>query len=163
MAVNKKPKRSKKNKPYVGETPKRQVAIRALPQKLNETEMRLLSEEPHRALGRAMLGSLSINDWYTLSFRIGVGLGIARMAYSDEVIQPFEDAKLGLNLLIDRQAQKVKLPGLELCQLFTTCLDAVDEMQKEITRETQIFVSRKVRYELKKLALEKWPGGPGNA
>ena len=143
MAGNKKP--AKKYNPNVriirqGKRP----SVKSLSEKLRDVEAFKICEPPHHSLNVLSTNKYTEYDWQTVTWRIRVGFVLADIAYAGEVT---ERMKTGYELcckMFERRAEEVLLTSDEFEDL-KACINAVDDMTMEITRETQIFAFKKSR------------------
>lgn len=74
-------------------------------------------------------------DWHNLGFRLKVGLEVAKECYSDENVGSFETC---MDLILKLKERALTSQGFttnsDEFEILTTGLEAVDEMQDQVTR-----------------------------
>lgn len=122
---------------------------------LSEEEHQKLIVPPRASLKNLKEGTQCADDWYIVTFRIRVGLMAAKREYSDEVCEVLEEA--------DRVTREMHAAyqindkynwscSVGQIQVLEQGLDLVDEIQRMSSRETLMFVTRKVYSEMRKFA-----------
>jgi hypothetical protein len=122
---------------------------------LSEEEHQNLIKPPKDCIEKYRKNEQDANDWYIVTFRIKLGLMVAKRDFTDEAIRVLEN---GLKVCMDCLAKYRENPkynwsvlSLDFISLYDA-IDLVEDIQRNTSRETLMFCTRKVYLEMIKFA-----------
>jgi hypothetical protein len=120
--------------------------------KINKELHEGIKQPPRTSLRRFREGIADATDWFNISFRIRVGIYLARAEYQQETVEDMTDAFMLCDTIYTRAKQDNGPDWTitpEEIDYIESALDAVDIMQDETTRRAQLYahqVSQKIMH-----------------
>lgn len=111
---------------------------------LTKHEHLILKIPIHISMKFLAQGIAQATDWYNINFRIVIGLRLAELLYTDEVIKEFKHrVEISEGIWARFKETKVLQATQEEIEYLSSAMTAVDTMQDTDDRRSLIYVSRK--------------------
>jgi hypothetical protein len=120
--------------------------------KLAEPEQKWLKQVPRLSLNAFKNKTQTITDWNNVTFRIKVGVELAKKIYTEETFSSMNEV-LSVCLKLGEEYRKTNIlnPTAEEIETMEIGIDAVDSMQDETLRKDQVIAYRTTDAFMKKL------------